>query len=178
MNGVLGEASATLLGSELIDGGGTIWCWPVPAEIDDECAEVGTSVAVWSEGVGGPEEEGDSGSVTQSRWLLVATSLATMCARVFIGVTWNTGKESLPSIMPRFERMYETKCMQVFLRRGSEEDLVRSFTSTTEILPTTFEELSMTANDETPSFRSRVKASAKGLSPLVWLAACLLCSVS
>lgn len=109
MKGVLGEASATLPGSALTDGGGTTWVWPELTESDDECEDVGTSVAVWRDGVGGPDEEGEIGSVTQRRWLFVATSLATMCARVFMGVTWNTGKESLPFSMPRLERMYDTK---------------------------------------------------------------------
>lgn len=57
--------------------------------------------------------------------------------------------------------------MHVFLSKGREDDFVSSFTSTTEILPTTFEELSRTAKDETPSLRSKVKASARGLSPLL-----------
>lgn len=87
MNGVLGDASATLPGSALIDGGGMAWCWPEPAEIDEEWDEVGTIVAVCRDGVGGPDEDGEIGSVTQRRWLFVATSLATTCASVFIGVT-------------------------------------------------------------------------------------------
>lgn len=87
MKGVLGEASATLNGSAPTEGGGTMWCCPDPADIDEECDDVGTSVAVCRDGVGGPEDEGETGSVIHRRWLLVATSLATMCANVFIGVT-------------------------------------------------------------------------------------------
>lgn len=40
---------------------------------------------------------------------------------------WNTGKESLPSFMPRVERMTETKWMHVLSSRGAELDLVRSY---------------------------------------------------
>jgi hypothetical protein len=67
----------------------------------------------------------------------VATSFATVWARVESGVTWKTGKESLPSYMPRVERMTVIKWMQVFRRSGREEDLVRSLTSTLEMLPMT-----------------------------------------
>ena len=49
-----------------------------------------------------------------------------MWARVDWGLMWKTGYESLPSIMPRVERMTEMKCRQVFSRRGAELDLVRS----------------------------------------------------
>jgi hypothetical protein len=63
--------------------------------------------------------------------------------------------------------MYETKWIQVLRSRGRDEDLVNSFTSTTEMLPTTLDELSMTAKDETPSLSSKARASAKGLSPLL-----------
>ena len=66
--------------------GGIILLCPLGAEIE-ECEEVGTSVAEWIDGVGGPEEEGEAGSVTQSRCLSVATSLAVVCARVLAGVT-------------------------------------------------------------------------------------------
>ena len=41
-------------------------------------------------------------------------------------MTWKTGYESLPSFMPRVERMTEMKWMQVFSRSGAELDLVRS----------------------------------------------------
>lgn len=68
--------------------------------------------------------------------------------------------------MPRLERMYETKWMQVFRRSGRDEDLVRSFTSTTDMLPTTFIVESSTASDDTPSLSSSVRASLSGLSPL------------
>lgn len=59
-------------------------------------------------------------------WALVATSLATVWASVEYGLTWNTGKESLPSFIPRVERMTEMKWMQVLSRNGAELDLVRS----------------------------------------------------
>lgn len=53
-------------------------CWLLPLDMADEWLEVGTSVAVWREGVGGPEETGETGSVIHMRWDLVATSLATV----------------------------------------------------------------------------------------------------
>src|SRR5271155_6264808 len=70
--------------------------------------------------------------------------------------------------MPRVERMTLMKWMQVFRRRGRADDFVRSLTSTVEILPTTLCPLSTTARDETPSLSSRVSASVRGLSPLVF----------
>jgi hypothetical protein len=143
-----------------------IWNWPDAEDIEELWEEVGTRVAGWIDGVGGPEEDGDTGSVTHIRWLLVAISLATVCARVFIGVTWKTGNESLPSFMPRVERMTLMKWMQVLRRRGSDDDLVRSFTSTVEILPMTLLPLSRMAREDTPSSMRRVRASIKGLSPL------------
>ena len=39
---------------------------------------------------------------------------------------WNTGKESLPSFMPRVDRMTEIKWMHVLSSKGAELDLVRS----------------------------------------------------
>jgi hypothetical protein len=59
------------------------------------------------------------------------------------------------------------KWMQVFRRRGREEDLVRSLTSTLEMLPITLWLWSMTGREETPSLRRRVRASKRGRSPLV-----------
>lgn len=56
--------------------------------------------------------------------------------------------------------------MQVLRSNGNEDDVVRSLTSATEMLPTTFDELSSIARDDTPSLWSNVRASAKGLSPL------------
>ena len=103
----------------------------------EEWLDVGTSVAECSDGVGGPDEEGDTGSVIHMRWDLVATSFATVCARVESGVTWNTGKESFPSNIPRVDRMTVMKWMQVLCRRGRDEDLVKSLTSTLEMLPIT-----------------------------------------
>jgi len=40
--------------------------------------EIGIMVDVWVKGVVGPEEDGEAGSVIHKRWLLVATSLATV----------------------------------------------------------------------------------------------------
>lgn len=57
--------------------------------------------------------------------------------------------------------------MQVFRSKGNEEDLVSSLTSTTEMFPTTFDELSRMASDDTPSLWRSVRASARGLSPLL-----------
>lgn len=68
--------------------------------------------------------------------------------------------------MPLVERITLMKCMQVLRSRGREDDFVRSFTSTVEILPITLRALSSTASDETPSFMRSVRASVKGLSPL------------
>lgn len=55
--------------------------------IEEKCEDGWTRVAEWVEGVGGPEDEGEAGSVTQRRWLSVATSLAVVCASVLAGVT-------------------------------------------------------------------------------------------
>lgn len=92
----------------------------------------------------------------------MATSLAKVCARVLSGVTWNTGKESLPSYIPLVDRMTEMKCMQVFSRSGREEDLVSNLQSTVEMLPTTFRALSTTASDETPSSAINARARCNG----------------
>jgi hypothetical protein len=89
--------------------------------------EGGTRIAGVAAGVGGPEDAGDGVSTTHIRWERVATSLATVCARVENGVMWKTGKESLPSFMPRSERMTLMKWMHEERRRGSEVDLVRSW---------------------------------------------------
>lgn len=70
--------------------------------------------------------EAFSGEWMAHRWALVATSFATVCARVEYGLMWKTGKESLPSFMPRVERMTEMKWMQVLSSKGAELDLVRS----------------------------------------------------
>jgi hypothetical protein len=60
------------------------------------------------------------------RWERVATSLATVCASVLNGLTWNTGKLSLPSSSPRSERITDMKWMQDERRSGRDVDLVRS----------------------------------------------------
>lgn len=69
--------------------------------------------------------------------------------------------------MPRVDRMTLMKWMHVLRRRGREDDLVSSLTSTVEMLPITFLALSRTASDETPSLSNRVSASVKGRSPLL-----------
>jgi hypothetical protein len=101
-----------------------------PVVVEEVGAAKGMCALEW-EGVGGPDEDGDNGSVTQSlvslvsrsitslsyltyRCDLVATSLATVCASVEVGFTWKTGNESLPSINPRVDKITEMKCVQVF----------------------------------------------------------------
>lgn len=143
-----------------------MWLWPMPLDIEELCELVGTSVAGCIDGVGGPLEDGDTGSVIHILWLFVATSFATVWASVLIGVTWKTGNESLPSYIPRVLNMTEMKCMHVFRRRGRLDDFVRSLTSTVEILPTTLCPLSRTGNELTPSLSKSVNASVNGWSPL------------
>lgn len=146
MKGGLGEESTTEPG-EVENGSeegvavamGGVRMWPAlaPCEKLDEWLDVGTSVAECSEGVGGPDEEGETGSVIHIRCDFVATSFATVWARVESGVTWKTGKESFPSNMPRVDRMTVMKWMQVFRRSGRDDDFVSSLTSTLDILPIT-----------------------------------------
>lgn len=118
------------------------------------------------DGVAGADGEGDAASTTHIRWDLVATSFATVCARVEYGLTWKTGKESLPFSTPRSERMRETKDIQDELRSGKLLVLVRSLTSTEEMLPITFSALSTTAKLVKPSLCINFNASVRGLSPL------------
>jgi len=111
----------------------------------------------WKPGLGGTEPAGDGLSTIHMRWERVATSFATVWARVLIGVTWKTGYESWPSFRPRSERMIEMKCMHVSVSSGMDELSVSScmehvngrhlresgkckltFTSTWLMLPTTF----------------------------------------
>jgi hypothetical protein len=87
----------------------------------------GTRTAGCIAGVEDPEEAGEGVSTTHMRWERVATSLATVCASVLKGFTWKTGKESLPSFMPRSERMTERKWMHEERRRGRDVDFVRSY---------------------------------------------------
>jgi hypothetical protein len=61
--------------------------WPEGKEMKEVWDEIGTMVDVWVKGVVGPEEDGEAGSVIHKRWLLVATSLATVWANVLDGVT-------------------------------------------------------------------------------------------
>lgn len=86
----------------------------------------GTMTAGWTAGVEAPEEAGEGVSTTHMRWERVATSLATVCARVLKGFTWKTGKESLPSFTPRSDRMTDMKWMQEERRRGRDVDFVSS----------------------------------------------------
>lgn len=66
--------------------------------------------AVWAiAGVEGPDNDGEAASTTQTRWDLVATSLATVCARVEYGLTWKTGNESFPFSTPRSLNITEMK---------------------------------------------------------------------
>lgn len=76
-----------------------------PADGRGMIGDGGTSTAGVAAGVGGPDDAGDGVSTTHMRWERVATSLATVWARVEKGFTWNTGNESLPSLTPRSERM-------------------------------------------------------------------------
>lgn len=87
----------------------------------------GTRTAGWIAGVEGPEEAGEGVSTTHVRCERVATSLATVWARVLNGFTWKTGNESLPSFTPRSERMTEMKWMQDERRSGSEVDFVSNY---------------------------------------------------
>lgn len=142
----------------------------VPPEVSAECAELevvaGATafgfaielVELLSEGrmgvdgimagVDGPEEDGEGSSTTHMRWLLVATSFATVCASVLKGLTWNTGHGSFPSpSRPLSFRMTEMKCVQEDCSSGSELDFVSNRTSTCEMLPMTLAELSSTGNE-------------------------------
>jgi len=77
-------------------------------------------------GVGGPEDAGEGVSTIHMRWERVATSFATVWARVEYGFMWKTGKESLPSFTPRSERITPMKWMHDERRSGRDVDLVRS----------------------------------------------------
>lgn len=86
----------------------------------------GTRVAGVKAGVGGPEDDGEGSSTIHMRCERVATSLATVWARVESGLTWKTGYESAPSFMPRSERITLMKWMQEERRSGREAVEVRS----------------------------------------------------
>ena len=64
----------------------------------------------------------------------MATTLATVWARVEPGFTWKTGKESLPSIKPRVDKITEMKLVQGLCKSGSDEDRVRSYYGETSLL--------------------------------------------
>lgn len=57
---------------------------------------------------------------------LVTTILATVWARVEVGLTWKTGNVSLPSSRPRLDRITDMKRMQVSCRSGNADVRVRS----------------------------------------------------
>jgi hypothetical protein len=143
----------------------------------------GTREAGVSAGVDGPDEDGEGLSTTHIRWERVATIFATVWASVLKGLTWKTGKESLPSFMPRSESMTEMKWMQEERRRGRDVDLVSNCvtvnscrrqskcevltrTSTCEMLPMTLFWASRTGSEDTPSLFMSSRAAARGLSPL------------
>jgi hypothetical protein len=108
-------------------------------ERDGEAGPCGVArTAGTAAGVAGVDGEGEALSTTHILWLVVATSLATVWARVEYGLTWKTGNESFPFSTPRSERMTEIKWIQVDLRCGRLLVLVRCLVSTVEILPMTF----------------------------------------
>ena len=72
-----------------------------------------------------------------------------------------------PSSIPRSESMTDMKCMHDDLSKGALAALVRCFTSTEEMFPTTLRPLSTTATLLNPSVFMRSRASASGLSALV-----------
>lgn len=123
-----GMAEADMAGAvalERIGGVGVtvgVWCVVGSGAMGDG----GTRTAGVAAGVGGPEEAGDGVSTTHILCERVATSFATVWARVEKGLTWKTGKESLPSFTPRSERMTEMKWMQEERRSGRDVDFVRS----------------------------------------------------
>jgi len=82
MEGALGEGSAMAFakGSECVDvaSGGVPYEAPLPMDSEEEWLEVGTRVTECKEGVGGPDELGETGSVIHIRWDFVATSFATV----------------------------------------------------------------------------------------------------
>jgi hypothetical protein len=90
----------------------------------------------WKPGLGGTEPAGDGLSTIHMRWERVATSFATVWARVLTGVTWKTGYESWPSFRPRSERMIEMKWMHVSVRSGMEELSVSSCVDHTSMVVT------------------------------------------
>lgn len=90
------------------------------------CRLNGGTDGTWP-GEGGMLDAGEGASTIHIRWERVAQSFATVCARVLNGVTWKTGKESLPSVMPRSERMTEMKWMHEDVSSGIEEVSVRSY---------------------------------------------------
>lgn len=129
-------------------------------------ALVGTSTAgcgVLTEVAGDGETEP---STTHIRCDRVAISFATVCAKDEYWLTWNTGNASRPFSNPRSFKITEIKCMQDDCSKGALAALVRSLTSTVEILPTTLRPLSTTATLVRPSLYIKVKASANSLSQL------------
>lgn len=76
------------------------------------------------------------------------------------------GNESLPSPIPRSERMTEMKWMHVDLSSGKLLLFVSNLTSAVEIFPTTLKALSTTATLVNPSSLMSCRASERLLSPL------------
>ena len=60
-------------------------------------------------------------------WAWVATIFAQVCASEESGLTWNTGYESLPLLIPLSVRMTERKWKQVDLNNGIDEERVKYF---------------------------------------------------
>lgn len=143
---------------------GAVWWLPgSDAWVDDWGGN-----ALWgpSSGVAGVDGDGEADSTTHMRCALVATSFATVCARVEYGLTWKTGNESLPFSVPRSVRITVINCRHDELRSGRLAEFVRCLTSAEEMFPTTFEVLSITATLDSPSWLMRFSASDSGLSAL------------
>jgi hypothetical protein len=87
----------------------------------------GTNTAGAMAGVGGPDDAGEGASTTHIRWERVATSLATVCARVEYGLTWKTGNESWPSLTPRSLRITLMKWIHDERSKGRDVDLVSNW---------------------------------------------------
>jgi len=95
---------------------------PDPWEGDDE-TWVGAMMDDGGKvGVGGAEDAGLGVSTIHILWACVATSFATVCASEDWGLTWNTGYESLPSLVPLSVKITDKKWKQDPLSSGIELD--------------------------------------------------------